>query len=388
MAEVFRELIQDLVKETTTSSGTANTSKVINLSGAADSRFQTFATAYGTSATNTVTGIPVTLTEGTTAQQTGLATFTHGTPSTIQFTSIDKGGTGITFTTAATVSVASIDRILNRVSLRQEAIGITSADYTSAVPNTHYRITISGLTAARSFQLPVTGVKVGDIVSGKIITNAPSTAASVLSIKTDAAGSLVDGVDVGTTASTKWVYLIQNEHFAFRCVNAGGAGDTDWESMVDGRIPCSFMAIRTTDITTSSSGWVDNAFNSDSTGPGYDVGNVYDTSNTYCVARRDAKWMLSAQTRPVSNLSAQDQVGLSIRNITQLYAYSYFFREPIQGVAIGTTPIMPAAAVFSVNAQDQIKAQFYQSAANLGMDAAWSSGSYSVYSYLSGAEIL
>jgi hypothetical protein len=238
MAEVFRELIQDLVKETTTSSGTANTSKVINLSGAADSRFQTFATAYGTSATNSVLGIPVTLTEGTTAQQTGLATFTHGTPSTIQFTSIDKGSPGITFTTAATVSIASTSRILNRVSLRQEAISITSANYTSAVPNTHYRITISGLTAARSFVLPVTGVKVGDIVSGKIITNAPSTAASVLSIKTDAAGSLVDSVDVGTTASTKWVYLISGESFAFRCVTAGGAGAMAWESMVDGRIAC------------------------------------------------------------------------------------------------------------------------------------------------------
>lgn len=300
MAEVFRQLVQDLVKETTTSAGTANTSTTINLSGAADGRFQTFATALGTSATNSVTNVPVTITEGTTAQQTGLATFTHGTPSTILFTSIDKGSPGITFTTAATLSITSLARHLNRVSLRQEAITISTANYTSAIPNTHYRITISSLDAARPFQLPVTGVKAGDIVSGKIITNAPATAAYVLSIKTDAAGSTVDGVDVGTTASTKWVYFIQNEHFAFRCVTAGGAGLMAWESMVDGRIPCTgMMRLTTAAASEAGSAWTPPTTKSgvwDAT-PEINVGNMLSPSNGRIVVRRASNLLINGLGR-------------------------------------------------------------------------------------------
>jgi hypothetical protein len=349
VAEVFRELIQDLVKETTTSSGTANTSKVINLSGAADSRFQTFATAYGTSATNTVTGIPVTLTEGTTAQQTGLATFTHGTPSTIQFTSIDKGSPGITFTTAATVSIASTSRVLNGVEFNASSQTLTGTAPTVTLNTAHY-LTIAGLTSTLNFTVPAGTA--GDFLDIHIVDGDATEEIIII-------GDTGVGVG-GAGAATEWSRLfIKGERVRLRCIAAN-----TWVIEYDGRIPCLCSISQSTEWTiTSVSSWVNVKFTSGE--QDHDVGGIVDftinTSAGGAKVRRAGKYKISVSNR-YSALADLILVGATYSlNNTIAAKIAHRILQPTSMAAAPSifAAFLPNAQV-TLSAGDEISAYAYQ----------------------------
>ena len=117
----------------------------------------------------------------------------------------------------------------------------SDANLTATVGTLH-QLTIAGLTAIRSFILPDTAAA-GEIVAVYIVDG---DATEEIAIKTAATGSLLQGVDHSSTAYTH--LFILGEYMAFRCVNGGGAGDTDWIVIEDGRIPCSARLYRSGDV--------------------------------------------------------------------------------------------------------------------------------------------
>ena len=110
---------------------------------------------------------------------------------------------------------------------------LTTANLTATVGTLH-QLTIAGLTADRDFILPDTAA-VGETIGLYIVDG---DASFEVNIKTAATGSLLNGTD---HSSTEWSKVfIAGETMLFRCVNGGGAGDTDWiiQPGGDGRTPC------------------------------------------------------------------------------------------------------------------------------------------------------
>jgi hypothetical protein len=149
---------------------------------------------------------------------------------------------------------------------------------------------ISSLTADRDFILPDTA-SVDDLI-GVYITTGDAT--YEVNIKTAAVGSLLNGVDASSGLG-HWKLFITNEFVKFRCIKAGGAGDTDWVIEEDGRIPCNVSAELSSDITTNTA---DTPTACDMDTENTDVGDVYDNSSNYrMVCRRDANWSIVLSCR-------------------------------------------------------------------------------------------
>lgn len=116
---------------------------------------------------------------------------------------------------------------------------ITTANLTASVGTLH-KVTIAGLTANRDFILPDTAA-IGERVGVYVVDG---DATYVLQIKTAATASEINGADA---SSTLWSSVfIQNEIVIFECIKAGGAGDTDWIVIQDGRIACNASMADTT----------------------------------------------------------------------------------------------------------------------------------------------
>ena len=150
--------------------------------------------------------------------------------------------------TAETVLTAAHEFVTQDTSAATRAQAATFAlmgglAYSASAPNanvtatvgTLHALDISGFTADRNFVLP-DSAQVGERI-GVFLTVGDD--AFELDIVTAATGSEINGANAG--GGTSWSRLfITNESVVFRCIKAGGAGDTDWivEPGGDGRIPC------------------------------------------------------------------------------------------------------------------------------------------------------
>lgn len=150
------------------------------------------------------------------------------------------------------------------------ASSVTTANVTATVGTIH-ALDLSGLTADRNFVLP-DSAQVGERIGVFVTTG---DASFELDIVTAATGSLINGANAG--GGTSWSRLfITNECCVFRCVNAGGAGDTDWIVEYDGRIPCHCLLEGTANQSVSGGSWADYNFGaSDDT---FDTGDLYDAT--------------------------------------------------------------------------------------------------------------
>ena len=167
----------------------------------------------------------------------------------------------------------------------------------TATVGTLLQWTIAGITAVRSFILPDTAAA-GEIVGVYIVDG---DATEEIAIKTAATGSLLNGVDHSSTAYTN--LFIKGEHMAFRCVNGGGAGDTDWIVVEDGRIPCvARMYLGSDDLNfmvTNNTAYQVLVDTSD-----IDNFSGVDTGNSHIALRRDGKVRAKGTWTNSDNFSA------------------------------------------------------------------------------------
>lgn len=210
--------------------------------------------------------------------------------------------------------------------LEQASNTLTTANLTASVGTLHL-VTVSGLTADRDFILPDTA-KVGQRVGVYLVTASPT--AFELNIKTAATGSLINGVDASATAHTQ--LLILGEMLVFECVNAGGAGDTDWIRVYDGRKPChATMA----DTSGTASHYADSV----STTPAYNVatvnvGSIADTTGDQILIRRAGNYSISmsANTGAEMGIGIVMQLLLTVNGTTHVRAAQY---SPVASGLIG-----------------------------------------------------
>lgn len=178
---------------------------------------------------------------------------------------------------------------------------VTTASVTGVV-GTFHALNISGLTADRNFILP-DGATVDDRVGLWLSLDAP--ASFELNIVTAASGSRINNVNAG--GGTPWSSVfIAGEVLIFRCINAGGAGDTDWVVEYDGRIPCQALLRLSADQTSVA----DETFTKivlDA--EDIDIGNIADpTTNNRINTRRAGNYQISGAFTVA--LAAADKVGL------------------------------------------------------------------------------
>jgi hypothetical protein len=122
----------------------------------------------------------------------------------------------------------------------------------TATVNAHHVLTISGMTAARSFVIPA-GTAEGDLISWECITAAPATAGYEMVLIGDTGVTLTLGGTDRTAAADE----------AYRYFQVGESGILRWDATAskwrlaknnDGRIPQSARIALASDITTSTGG--------------------------------------------------------------------------------------------------------------------------------------
>ena len=168
----------------------------------------------------------------------------------------------------------------------------TSGDITGTLGQEE-RIDLSGLTQEIDFILPDTSnaEDVGALVGFYIVTG---DADHEMVWRTETAGSLLDNVDVGGSGNHdgKHAAFITKERMVFRCIKAGGANDTDYETVTSGLIQsrCRIWCNTNQSITSSTSTEIQ--FDSVT----FDRGDLSkEGSPTYSIiVRRDGEYRVSA----------------------------------------------------------------------------------------------
>ena len=192
---------------------------------------------------------------------------------------------------------------------------LTTANLTASVGTLH-QLTIAGLTADRDFILPDTAAineRIGlYVVDGDVSFE--------VNIKTAATGSLLNGVDRSVNEWSK--VFIACETLIFRCVNAGGAGDTDWIVEYDGRIPCVIVGGRGAAETATANSAFETVDLLDAVT--VDNGSLHDTANERVLIRRAGNVLMSASlyitgaSAPVAAKLAKNGTGVTEYGYVQL----------------------------------------------------------------------
>ena len=164
----------------------------------------------------------------------------------------------------------------------------TTGNVTAAVGKL-YHLDISGMTANRLFVLP-DSAEVDDRIGLFIEVG---DASFELEAATAASGSLLNGVDE-SGGSDEYRFFITNESCVFRCIKAGGAGDTDWIVEHDGRIPCRGRMYLDTTISNHYTSGSFVTVPVDTTA--FDVGDCADLTNEQVVVRRAGQYGLTIAT--------------------------------------------------------------------------------------------
>lgn len=229
--------------------------------------------------------------------------------------------------------------------LTNTAISPTTANVTASV-NTRYFADISGLTASRNFVVPAG-------VAGNVIElNITKTHASYALVIIGDTGISING----GTAATEWSRLfIANES-----IQLVATSTTNWQVMIDKRIPCYAMMNRiTTSITTNTAAtetvvdWNNIPFDNASLG---------DTTNDRFNLRRSNKYKATIQYRPYNAVTDQKSVSLLIYKNTTQYGYC-INRAPVTGAAM-LAAISNRVETFS--AGDYIQFKFMTEENNIG----------------------
>ena len=215
---------------------------------------------------------------------------------------------------------------------------------------------ISTLSADRNWTLP-NDAKLGERCGIFITTGDDAYEVDIL---TDSTNSQINGVAHG---STSWSRLfISNECLILRCINAGGAGDTDWIVEYDGRIPCKVRMTANTDIAINDTS-VFTLMPMDGT-PDYDIGDIADTGNGWVEVRRSGKYNAIGSTRSISTVSDQDNIG-----IRMMYNDVDIMRHWFCHGRSTATTYRTISAIDSLTAGQTVKLQFATGTANAGSDA-------------------
>jgi hypothetical protein len=227
-------IVADWIKET--ASNKPDGSTAFNLPdtgytggyGSFDSVLATGDTCFYT-ATNTV------------ARETGLGTFTAGSPDTLTRTTILSSSTGsaIDWSSGGDVTVELVDPARQVGQSWLAHVAGTDAD-TTMVANHMYVVDMSAwATADRTYTLPAAAVA-GDRV-GIMVTAGDASHELIITANT---GDTLNGISGGT----EWSRLfITGEVVIMRCT----ADAATWIVEYDGRIPC-FMMLRTTNATSGT----------------------------------------------------------------------------------------------------------------------------------------
>lgn len=203
---------------------------------AADTGYQSFATAYGANA-----NVDVLIEEGSAWEIARDCTYTHsGTTLSRGTLEASSTGSALSLTSAAKVYV------VNSAARIQKMIGgyleNSTHDGTAAVTGVVGTMHVfTGLTADRDFTLPSSALA-GDRVG----VSFPVGSASYEILLKSASGDKINNVDC---SSTEWSRLfIAGETVIFRCVDAS---TVDWVVEYDGRIPSYVYNNETITVTTA-----------------------------------------------------------------------------------------------------------------------------------------
>lgn len=276
----------DIVGESITNSGTANTSTAINLGGGLVEdglAYRTFVSGLSIGAAASLTDVPAFLFRGAGNDwQIGLVTITEGSPAVAQFSSIEtssQGGAPVAFDASSKLYLVNSAANINRNSYRPIAVAPTSIDIT-AEPNADYLADLSGLTAVTSFILKAPSVD--DRVALYIGTGHDAHA---LVIKGDTGVSINGG-----PAATEWGRLFQPGEM----VELRGTSATNWQVVRDGRIRIvsqTSLSAASSSVTTGepASSWE----KLDWTDVDHDPASIADVATNVFTIRRDGKYRLS-----------------------------------------------------------------------------------------------
>lgn len=208
---------------------------------AAESSYQSFATAYGANA-----NVDVLIVDGTAWEVARDCTYTHsGTTLSRGTLEASSTGSAISLTGSAKVYVtASAERLRKG---QQGYLEHSSHNGTAAVTGVVGTLHVfTGLTADRDFTLPATAA-VGD----RIGVTFPAGSASYEILLKSASGDKINNVDC---SSTEWSRLfIAGETVIFRCIDGS---TVDWVVEYDGRIPCTGLMYLASDADGESAATV------------------------------------------------------------------------------------------------------------------------------------
>jgi hypothetical protein len=181
----------------------------------------------------------------TLAESGGTYTLTRGGSQTVRASSNSGSAISLTDSSAHTLFLAPDARDLQRLQPKTSAVTVTTADVTVAV-NTHYQLTISGLTADRHLILP-SGASAGDVISWEMMSDAPADYELILKGDT---GVTVTLRNESFTAAEATRYFIEGE--TGKAIYDG----SEWRinRANDGRIPCQMGLRLTTNATGESAG--------------------------------------------------------------------------------------------------------------------------------------
>lgn len=251
---------------------------------AAETGYQSFATAYGANA-----NVDVLIEEGSAWEIARDCTYTHsGTTLSRGTLEASSTGSALSLTSAAKVYV------VNSATRIQKMIGgyleNSTHDGTAAVTGVVGTMHVfTGLTADRDFTLPSTAAA-GD----RIGVSFPAGSADYEILLKSASGDKINNVDC---SSTEWSRLfIAGETVIFRCVDGS---TVDWVVEYDGRIPASTTITLTTNAdgesaatatapTSAGGAWTAAAGN---------LGNKENTSNGQVTVRRAGLYQITAGGR-------------------------------------------------------------------------------------------
>ena len=230
-------------------------------------------------------------------------------------------------TSAATRATSATVALMG--GLVYSAASVTTANATGVVGTLH-GLDVSGMTADRSFVLPDTA-QVGERVGVYITAGLVSGTLYELDLVTAASGSMINGADA---SSTPWSRLfITNETVIFRCIKAGGAGDTDWIVEHDGRIACVAFLYRGSDSSAimTANTFVHVTFTAIVSGQ--EVGGISVLASNYVQPRRAGIYRVDGMVRMTGAAS-----GIAIAQIRDPQATpTYSFRGPNTGANGGST---------------------------------------------------
>ena len=171
------------------------------------------------------------------------------------------------------------------------------------------------------------GERVGVYITAGLVTGTLYE----LDLVTAASGSMINGADA---SSTPWSRLfIANETVIFRCIKAGGAGDTDCIVEHNGRIACVAFLYRGSDSSAvmTANTFVQVTFTAIVSGQ--EVGGISVLASNYVQPRRAGIYRVDGMVRMGSAAS-----GIAIAQIRDPQATpTYSFRGPNTGANGGST---------------------------------------------------